>query len=272
MQILKLVMQSSLFSNGCKLYYQYLYNLYNASKKNNWMILDGNHKGNNFVIAKDSHACKQLNISRASVQQYKKCLKQFNLIYTLPKFTFKTNIGKNQYWHQATVLATKAPRKLIAKLLQLPTKIKKIKVVQAPNKIISQMAKNLNNKITQFSCNFSKKINMYFPKKRKYTNKKAFSKNISNNPNLNTVLSLLNKHDIPYKEKDINKYLSLFISNKSKFINVCQICQNKPMYAPVRYFSAVFNNISISNKFIDFPMRNHDAKYWEYLTNILVFK
>ncbi len=272
MQILKLVMQSSLLTNGCKLYYQYLYKLSNASKINNWLILDGKFRGNNFIIAKDSHACKQLNISRASVQIYKKRLKQLNLIHTLPKFSFKTNIGKNNYWHQATVLTT-IPRKLIASVLKLPTNIKKIKIVQAPTKIISQVTTKLNNKIKQISSNFAKKLHLYFYEKSKnikikYNINETFT---YNDENVNKLLLLLNKYNINYRQKDINKFFDLFMIDQTKFVSVCKICANKLMYAPVKYFSAVFKNYhNNNNRFCDFPHRNYPPEYWKNLTNKLI--
>lgn len=267
MSFCNLILKSNLLTNGCKRYYQYLYNLQKVSVKQNWVIVDGKYENKNFVIAKDSHASSKLMISKSSIANYKKTLKALGLIKILPKFTTKTNICKNNHFCQLTVLADK-PRQFISKLLVFNNKLKSIK---ATSNIISRFSK----KIKSINGNIHSKINkIIFGLKSYNSSNNQYSNNYNGDKYLG-VTKVLKEHGIKFKNNDLPAYYELYIKDKNKFFEVSKYCEGKTLFNPFKYFKKVFVNylpITTLDKpnyksFANFPQRKYDN---DYLENLLI--
>lgn len=243
-------------TSGCKRYYEYLTKLYKASSINNWKIINGKYKDYNFVIAKDNYVAKQLGISIQSIYNYKKTLKSLGLIDTLPKFTVKTNKCKNNHFCQLTVILKAIPKWLIRKSLVFCNSIKKARILKTSNKIISQVNQNLNSVVNGIHTKVKKMVNNVKTIKCKTLN--------LNDENVQTVCNTLNTYNVTFKNYDLSKYIEMYLKSKERFIQTCKYCSNKYMYAPLKYFTKVFEGSKI-NKFCEFPQREYDFKKLEKL-------
>ncbi len=259
-----LVLKSKILTSGCKRYYQYLYNLKKISVRQNWLILDGEHKNNNFVIAKDSHAAEKLLISKSSIANYKKTLKALGLISILPKFTTRTNICKNNHFCQLMVLVDK-PRKFISKLLTYRADLKSLKATFGIISRISRKIKSISNIHTKIKKIISNIKNSY-----------SYDKNLSHNdPKYTDVTNILTSCNIKFKKSELEQYYSLYIESPDKFLNVAKYYKGKILIRPLKYFIKVFNNYipnfnmqhikKIKTSFCNFDQREYDFDELERL-------
>ena len=246
-------------TNGCKRYYEYLAkNLLKASQINNWRVLSGKYTNHHFIIAKDKKIAEQLGISVQSIYNYKKTLKSLGLINTLPKFTTRTNQCKNNHFCQLTVVLKTIPKWLISETLVFKNNIKKARILKTSSNIISQFSKNLNNTIRNIHKKVKKLLNNV--KITNYTNNISYN-NLKNldKEGVQTVANTLNTYNIKFKNNEIPHYIEMYEKSKEKFIQTCKYCSDKYMYAPLKYFTKVFESSkTYINKFWNFPQREYD--------------
>ena len=246
-------------TNGCKRYYEYLTTkLLKASQINNWRILSGEYKNYNFIIAKDEKVAEQLGISVQSIYNYKKTLKSLGLINTLPKFTTRTNQCKNKHFCQLTVVLKTIPKWLISETLVFKNNIKNAKILKTSSNIISQFKQNLNNTIRNIHTKVKKLLNNV--KITNYTNNISYN-NLKNldKEDVQTVANILNTYNIKFKNNEIPHYIEMYEKSKEKFIQTCKYCSDKYMYAPLKYFTKVFESSkTYINKFWNFSQREYD--------------
>lgn len=266
MNLLNIVMQSNLISNGCKLYYSYLLKLNTASKINNWKITNGKYKDHNFIIVKDAVASKTLNIGLTSIHNYKKILKSLGLIDTLKKFTTKTNQCKNNHFCQLTIISNTISRKLISKLLTFNRFIKRATFQKTYNDIITCTKIKLNNYIK----------NLHFKVRQTISKIKPSKISENNNSNEQLVQNILENNRVTFKKNDLSKYVELYEKSKDRFNLTCVECSNKYTYSPFNYFKKIFttykddfkpnfkhNNYFKYNKFNN-SFKNFQQRYYDY--------
>ena len=234
------------------------------SKSKNWKITAGKYENHNFIIARDSRVSEKLSIGLTSIYKYKKTLKSLGLIDILPKFTTRTNKRRNYHNKQLTVVLKAMPRKFISKLLTRSNNIKKAKILKTSNIIISQVKQNLNNTFRNIHTKVKNLFNTV-----KHTN----YKNTANNNNLNlnkqdvqAVCNILNTYNINFKNYEIKSYIDLYKKSKEKFTQTCKYCSDKYMYAPLKYFTKVFESSkTYINKFYDFIQREYSDTFFDSL-------
>ncbi len=255
MNLSNVVMKSSLLTAGCKFYYSYLIKINEASRRNNWKIIDGQYKDHNFVIVKDKETAATLKIGTASITNYKRQLKSLGLISILKKFTTRTNQVKNKHFYQITVVHNNIPRKFISKTLTFNGNIKKPTIRKTNNNILARIKLKINN----FKINTRNKIKNTV---NKVNNLKHNNQINTDDPTIKIIKDMLGSYNVRYKFKDLNKYKQLYESSPQKFKYVCEACSNAFMYAPFSYFSKVFEkyekNYKYKNPFINFTQRNYD--------------
>ena len=260
MSLFNLVMRSNLISKGCKLYYTYLVNLTKISKVNNWKITDGKYKNYNFCIPTDIYVSKKLNMGLTSIYKYKKTLKSLGLIDILTKCTTRTNQRKNYHNRQLTVVLKAMPRRLISKLLVY---IRKARILKTSSIIISQVKQSLNNTVRNIHTKIKNMLNNVKATNHKNTN--SISKNL-NKEDVQTVCNTLNTYKINFKNYEIKYYLDLYNKSKEKFTQTCKYCSDKHMYAPLKYFTKVFESSkAYINKFCDFTQREYNDTFFDSL-------
>ena len=254
-------------TNGCKRYYEYLAkNLLKASQINNWRVLSGEYKNYNFIIAKDEKVAEQLGISVQSIYNYKKTLKSLGLINTLPKFTTRTNQCKNNHFCQLTVVLKTIPKWLISKTLVFKNSIKKARILKTSSNIISQFSKNLNTTVRNIHTKVKSLLNNV--KSVNYTNNTSY--NNLNKEDVQTVANILNTYNIKFKNNEIPHYIEMYEKSKEKFNQTCKYCSDKYMYAPLKYFTKVFESShKPKGKFFNFKQREYD---YDDLEKLLVNK
>lgn len=264
MNLLSVVTKSNLLSHGCKRYYEKLFKTNNSSIGNNWLIIDGKYKNQPFIIAKDTEVSKELNMGLTSIYNYKKILKSLGLITTLKKFTTRTNQCKNKHFCQITVLATTMPKKFIAKTLKRPVNIIKATLQKTYNSIITQSKEKIN-KIKQ---NLHSKIEKISHKISTLT---PNNKVDLNDPTIKKIKEMLDKNNVNYKIKDLQKYKNLYEISISKFESACMACSGADTYSPFNYFNKIFKTYKQDykyNTFSNFPQRDYD---FERLENLLIY-
>ena len=269
MSLFNTVMRSNLLSKGCKLYYTHLVkNLMKASTRNNWRITSGDYKNHLFIIPTDKKVSDDLHIGLTSIYKYKKTLKSLGLIDILPKFTVRTNVGKNKnYCHrQITVVIQTMPKKLISKLLTRSNNIKKARILKTSSNIISQFSKNLNTTIRNIHTKVKKMLNNV--KITNYTNNISYNnlKNL-NKEDVQTVANILNTYNIKFKNKEIPHYIEMYEKSKEKFNQTCKYCSDKQhIYAPLKYFTKVFESShKPKGKFFNFKQREYTDSFFDNL-------
>ncbi len=217
-------------------------NTYNIKFKNNeiphyiemnWKIINGKYKNYNFVIAKDDYVAKQLGISIQSIYNYKKTLKSLGLINTLPKFTTRTNQFKNKHFCQLTVILKTIPKWLISKTLVFKNSIKNARILKTSSNIISQFKQNLNNTVRNIHTKIKNLLNTVTT--TNYTNNTSY--NNLNKEDVQTVANILNTYNIKFKNNEIPHYIEMYEKSKEKFNQTCKYCNDKYMYAPLKYFT-----------------------------------
>ena len=263
MSFLNLAIKSNFMSNGCKRYYKYLVNLTKMSKFKNWKISDGKYKDHNFVIATDNYVSEKLNMGLTSIYRYKKTLQSLGLIDILTKFTTKTNQRRNYHNRQLTVVLKTVPRKLISKSLVFCSNIKNAKILKLSTNIISCFSKNLNTAILNIHSKIRNLLNNV-----KNSRNSLHNRNFSNEKNVQAVINLLNTYNINFKEYEMEYYMKMYETSKDKFIKTCKYCSDKYMYAPLKYFSKVFN-YEPKGKFFNFKQRDYN---YDDLEKLLVNK
>ena len=255
MSLFDLVMKSNLISKGCKLYYTYLFNLNKISKFRNWKITEGKYENYNFIIATDSYISKKLNIGLTSIYKYKKTLKSLGLIDILTKFTTRTNQRRNYHNRQLTVVFKTIPKKFLSKTLVFGNSIKKARILKTSNYIVSQFKQNLNNTVRNIHTKIKNLLNTVTT--TNYTNNASY--NNLNKDNVQTVANTLNTYNIKFKNNEIPHYIEMYEKSKEKFNQTCKYCSDKYMYAPLKYFTKVFESSkTYINKFWNFPQREYD--------------
>ena len=261
MSLFNLVMRSNLISKGCKLYYTYLVNLTKISKVNNWKITDGKYKNYNFCIPTDIYVSKKLNMGLTSIYKYKKTLKSLGLIDILTKCTTRTNQRRNYHNRQLTVVLKAMPRKLISKLLVY---IRKARILKTSSIIISQVKQSLNNTVRNIHTKIKNMLNNVKATNHKNTN--SISNLNLNKEDVQTVCNTLNTYKINFKNYEIKYYLDLYNKSKEKFTQTCKYCSDKHMYAPLKYFTKVFESSkAYINKFCDFTQREYNDTFFDSL-------
>ena len=261
MSLFNLVMRSNLISKGCKLYYTYLVNLTKISKVNNWKITDGKYKNYNFCIPTDIYVSKKLNMGLTSIYKYKKTLKSLGLIDILTKCTTRTNQRRNYHNRQLTVVLKAMPRKLISKLLVY---IRKARILKTSSIIISQIKQSLNNTVRNIHTKIKNMLNNVKATNHKNTN--SISNLNLNKEDVQTVCNTLNTYKINFKNYEIKYYLDLYNKSKEKFTQTCKYCSDKHMYAPLKYFTKVFESSkAYINKFCDFTQREYNDTFFDSL-------
>ena len=263
MSFLNLAIKSNFMSNGCKRYYKYLVNLTKMSKFKNWKISDGKYKDHNFVIATDNYVSEKLNMGLTSIYRYKKTLQSLGLIDILTKFTTKTNQRRNYHNRQLTVVLKTVPRKLISKSLVFCSNIKNAKILKLSTNIISCFSKNINTAILNIHSKIRNLLNNV-----KNSRNSLHNRNFSNEKNVQAVINLLNTYNINFKEYEMEYYMKMYETSKDKFIKTCKYCSDKYMYAPLKYFSKVFN-YEPKGKFFNFKQRDYN---YDDLEKLLVNK
>ena len=267
MSFLNLAIKSNFMSNGCKRYYKYLVNLTKMSKFKNWKISDGKYKDHNFVIATDSYVFEKLNMGLTSIYRYKKTLQSLGLIDILKKCTTRTNQRRNYHNRQLTVVLKTVPRKLIGMSLVFHSNIKNAKILKTSSNIISQFSKNLNTTIRNIHTKVKKMLNNV--KITNYTNNISYNnlKNL-NKEDVQTVANILNTYNIKFKNKEIPHYIEMYEKSKEKFNQTCKYCSNKYMYAPLKYFTKVFESShKPKGKFFNFKQREYTDSFFDNLIN-----
>lgn len=261
MSFLNLAIKSNFMSNGCKRYYKYLVNLTKMSKFKNWKISDGKYKNHNFVIATDTYVSEKLNMGLTSIYRYKKTLQSLGLIDILTKFTTKTNQRRNYHNRQLTVVLKTVPRKLVSKSLTFCSNIKNAKILKLSTNIISCFSKKLNTTMLNINSKIRNLLNNVENSRNSLHNR-----NFSNEKNVQAVINLLNTYNINFTKYEIKYYIKMYETSKDKFIKTCKYCNDKYMYAPLKYFSKVFNS---SHKpkcdFLNFKQREYDFDELEKL-------
>ena len=261
MSLFNIVMRSNLISKGCKLYYTYLVNLTKISKVNNWKITDGKYKNYNFCIPTDIYVSKKLNMGLTSIYKYKKTLKSLGLIDILTKCTTRTNQRKNYHNRQLTVVLKAMPRRLISKLLVY---IRKARILKTSSIIISQVKQSLNNTVRNIHTKIKNMLNNVKATNHKNTN--SISNLNLNKEDVQTVCNTLNTYKINFKNYEIKYYLDLYNKSKEKFTQTCKYCSDKHMYAPLKYFTKVFESSkAYINKFCDFTQREYNDTFFDSL-------
>ena len=264
MSFLNLAIKSNFMSNGCKRYYKYLVNLTKMSKFKNWKISDGKYKDHNFVIATDSYVSEKLNMGLTSIYRYKKTLQSLGLIDILTKFTTKTNQRRNYHNRQLTVVLKTVPRKLISKSLVFCSNIKNAKILKLSANIISCFNKKLNTTILNIHSKLRNLLNTV------KNNRKSLNNNdFLNKENVQAVINLLNTYNINFKEYEMEYYMKMYETSNDKFIKTCKYCSDKYMYAPLKYFSKVFESHKPKDRFLNFKQREYD---YDDLEKLLVNK
>ncbi len=266
MNLFNAVMKSNLLTSGCKLYYTKLFNRNKSSKGNNWKITSGKYENYNFILARDEEMSGEINVCLTSIYKYKKTLKELGLIATLPKCTTRTNQCKNKHYRQLTVVIDTLPKKFIGKMLTFNSSIKKARILKTPITIISQIKKSLNNTVKNINAKIENIVNTVKTSSHKNT---ASIGNLNlNKEDVQTVCNTLNTYNISFKNYEIKAYLDLYKKSKEKFTQTCKYCSDKHMYAPLKYFTKVFESSKIYiNKFSNFPQREYD---YEKLEKLLV--
>lgn len=255
MSLFNTVMRSNLLSKGCKLYYTYLFNLNKISKFRNWKITEGKYENHNFIIATDSYISKKLNIGLTSIYKYKKTLKSLGLIDILTKFTTRTNQRRNYHNRQLTVVFKTIPKKFLSKTLVFGNSIKKARILKTSSNIISQFSKNLNTTIRNIHTKVKSLLNTVTT--TNYTNNSSY--NNLNKDNVQTVANTLNTYNIKFKNNEIPHYIEMYEKSKEKFNQTCKYCNDKYMYAPLKYFTKVFYASHKSKcKFFNFKQKDYD--------------
>ncbi|OAT88865.1 hypothetical protein [Candidatus Arthromitus sp. SFB-turkey] len=264
MSFLNLAIKSNFMSNGCKRYYKYLVNLTKMSKFKNWKISDGKYKDHNFVIATDTYVSEKLNMGLTSIYRYKKTLQSLGLIDILTKFTTKTNQRRNYHNRQLTVVLKTVPRKLISKSLVFCSNIKNAKILKLSTAIVSYFSKKLNTTMLNIHAKIRNLLNTV------ENNRKSLNNNdFSNKENVQAVINLLNTYNINFKKYEIKYYIKMYETSKDKFIKTCKYCSDKYMYAPLKYFSKVFESHKPKDRFFNFKQREYD---YDDLEKLLVNK
>ena len=263
MSFLNLAIKSNFMSNGCKRYYKYLVNLTKMSKFKNWKISDGKYKDHNFVIATDTYVSEKLNMGLTSIYRYKKPLQSLGLIDILTKFTTKTNQRRNYHNRQLTVVLKTVPRKLISKSLVFCSNIKNAKILKLSTAIVSYFSKKLNTTMLNIHSKIRNLLNNV-----KNSRNSLHNRNFSNEKNVQAVINLLNTYNINFKEYEMEYYMKMYETSKDKFIKTCKYCSDKYMYAPLKYFSKVFN-YEPKGKFFNFKQRDYN---YDDLEKLLVNK
>lgn len=259
MNLCNIVKKSKLLTNGCKRYYDYLLKLLKESTKNNWRITSGDYKNHLFIIPTDTVASERLFMGLTSIYKYKKTLKSLGLIDIIPKFTVRTNVGKNKnYCHrQITIVSQTMPKKFISKSLIWVKNIKKATILKTSNYIISQFKKNLNNAIFNIHTKIKKILNTVTNTNNSYINN-------LNKDDVQTITNMLNTYNIKFKNKEIASYAEMYKKSKEKFNQTCKYCSDKDMYAPLKYFTKVFYaSVKPKNVFFNFQQRDYDYEKLE---------
>ncbi len=263
MSFLNLAIKSNFMSNGCKRYYKYLVNLTKMSKFKNWKISDGKYKDHNFVIATDTYVSEKLNMGLTSIYRYKKTLQSLGLIDILTKFTTKTNQRRNYHNRQLTVVLKTVPRKLISKSLVFCSNIKNAKILKLSTAIVSYFSKKLNTTMLNIHSKIRNLLNTVENNRNSLNNNDFLNKE-----NVQAVINLLNTYNINFKKYEIEYYIKMYETSKDKFIKTCKYCSDKYMYAPLKYFSKVFN-YEPKGKFFNFKQRDYN---YDDLEKLLVNK
>ena len=252
-------------TNGCKRYYEYLVkNLLKASQINNWRILSGKYTNHHFVIAQDKIVAEKLGIAIQSIYNYKKTLKSLGLINTIPKFTVKTTQSRNYHHKQLTVVLKTIPKWLISNSLVFCNSIKNARILKTSNIIISQVKQSLNNTVRNIHTKIKNMLNNV--KATNHKNTTSISNLNLNKEDVQTVCNTLNTYKINFKNYEIKYYLDLYNKSKEKFTQTCKYCSDKHMYAPLKYFTKVFESSkAYINKFCDFTQREYNDAFFDSL-------
>jgi len=264
MNLLSVVTKSNLLSHGCKRYYEKLFKTNNSSIGNNWLIIDGKYKNQPFVMIKDETASKNLGVGLTSIYNYKKTLKSLGLITILKKCTTKTNQKNNYDPRQITIVSMTMPKKFIAKTFKRRVNIIKATLQKTYRNIIAQSKEKIN-KIKQ---NLHSKIEKISHKISTLT---PNNKVDLNDPTIKKIKEMLDKNNVNYKIKDLQKYKNLYEISESKFENACMACSGADIYSPFNYFNKIFKTHKQDykyNTFSNFPQRDYD---FERLENLLIY-
>ena len=266
MSFLNMVMQSKYLSNGCKRYYKYLVNLTKTSKSKNWKITSGKYENYNFIIPTDTVVAspEKLNMGLTSIYRYKKTLQSLGLIDILKKCTTRTNQRRNYHNRQLTVVLKTVPRKLIGMSLVFHSNIKNAKILKTYDSIITQVNRKLNTAITNIHVKIKNLLNTVTT--TNYTNNASY--NNLNKDNVQTVANTLNTYNIKFKNNEIPHYIEMYEKSKEKFNQTCKYCSNKYMYAPLKYFTKVFESShKPKGKFFNFKQREYTDSFFDNLIN-----
>ena len=97
-----------------------------------------------------------------------------------------------------------------------------------------------------------------------YTNNASY--NNLNKDNVQTVANTLNTYNIKFKNNEIPHYIEMYEKSKEKFNQTCKYCSDKYMYAPLKYFTKVFESShKPKGKFFNFKQREYTDSFFDNL-------
>ena len=197
-----------------------------------------------------------------SIYKYKKTLKSLGLIDILTKFTTRTNQRRNYHNRQLTVVFKTIPKKFLSKTLVFGNSIKKARILKTSNYIVSQFKQNLNNTVRNIHTKIKNLLNTVTT--TNYTNNASY--NNLNKDNVQTVANTLNTYNIKFKNNEIPHYIEMYEKSKEKFNQTCKYCSDKYMYAPLKYFTKVFESShKPKGKFFNFKQREYTDSFFDNL-------